>query len=63
MKKDDILFTADNKPIGNFRRLCIFDISIKDCREEDQIREAMNKLFYQMKGYETFIIYKLKEKN
>ena len=45
----------------NFYRLCVFDISIKECQREDDIRKAMDKLFYRMKGYEEFIIYKLKE--
>ena len=46
----------------NFQRLCIFsDVNIKECKEEKEIWETMNKLFYQMKGYETFIIYKMQE--
>ena len=48
----------------NFRRLCIYsDEKIKDCKEESEIRDAMDKLLYQMKGYEAFVIYKLKEES
>lgn len=46
---------------GFFRRSCKFDISIKDCLTENEILDQMDKLFYQMKGYETFILYKCKE--
>ena len=45
----------------NYYRLCVFDIKIKDCQTEEDIRKAMDKLFYRMKGYEEFIIFKLKE--
>ena len=45
----------------NYFRLCIYTASIKECKNEEEIKEVMNKLFYQMKGYEEFICYKLHE--
>lgn len=45
---------------GFFRRACKFDISIKNL-DEDEIRNKMDQLFYQMKGYETFLLYKCNE--
>ena len=44
----------------NYFRLCIYDANIKEYNEKE-IYEAMDKLFYQMKGYEEFICYKLQE--
>ena len=44
----------------NYFRLCIYDANIKEYNEKE-IYEAMDKLFYQMKGYEEFICYKLQK--
>lgn len=45
----------------NFYRLCIYDISIKDCESKEDVIKAMDIIFYQMKGYEKFICYKIDE--
>lgn len=58
-KKMHKLDNADSD--DNYYRLCVFDIKIKDCQTEEDIRKAMDILFYRMKGYEEFIIFKLKE--
>jgi hypothetical protein len=48
---------------GNFRRVCDYKIDIKNKSKEEIVSE-MNKYYYQMKGYEEFICYKmLDEKN
>lgn len=52
---------ANDDSDDNFYRLCVFDIKINDCQTEEDIRKAMDELFYRMKGYEEFIIFKLKE--
>lgn len=62
LKKFKMMPKLDNEESGdNFFRLCIYDISIKDCKHEEEIRAAMDKLFYEMKGYEKFICYKMDE--
>lgn len=47
---------------GYFRRVCNFDMDIVDSTTEEEIFAIMDRLFYQMKGYETLIIYKAKTK-
>ena len=49
---------VDNQ--GYYRRSCVFEISIKD-QSPKGIWQAMDKLFYQMKGYEEFICFKMDE--
>ncbi len=52
---------ADEKnPTGNFRRVCSFRIKIKN-KSKEEIFNEMNKYFYEMKGYEEFICYKMAE--
>ena len=46
---------------SNFRRLCLYKYEFTDSTNEEKIREEMDKLFYQMKGYEEFICYKMDE--
>ena len=46
---------------SNFRRLCLYKYEFTDSTNEEKIREEMDKLFYQMKGYEEFICYKMNE--
>lgn len=52
---------ANDDSDDNFHRLCVFDIDIKNYQTEEDILKAMDELFYRMKGYEEFIIFKLKE--
>ena len=51
----------DVTPPTQFRRLCLYEYKINDSTNEEKIREEMDKLFYQMKGYEEFICYKMDE--
>jgi hypothetical protein len=52
----------EKNPTGYFRRVCSFKIKIKNKSKEDIFNET-NKYFYEMKGYEEFICYKMdKEK-
>ena len=54
-------FADPKNPTGNFRRVCSFNIDIKKCVTKDEIITEMDKFYYRMKGYEEFIIFKLKE--
>ena len=51
----------DVTPPTQFRRLCLYEYKINDSTNEEKIREEMDKLFYQMKGYEEIICYKMDE--
>ena len=51
----------DVTPPTQFRRLCLYEYKFNDSTNEEKIREEMDKLFYQMKGYEEFICYKMDE--
>lgn len=51
----------NEKSDDNFFRLCIYDSSIQHLKNEEEIKAEMDKLFYQMKGYEEFICHKLQE--
>ena len=51
----------DVTPPTQFRSLCLYEYKFNDSTNEEKIKDEMDKLFYQMKGYEEFICYKMDE--